>query len=298
MDLNAAALKAIDTAISTAFNTSLMGAPTTYGQIAMTVSSTTRANVYPKLSEIPGMREWIGERHVHRLETSGFTIENRRFENTIAVPVDDIADDQYGMYATLAADFGQTAAELPDDLVWEHLETGFAAEHYDGQYFFDTDHPVEDEDGVAQSVSNFGGGSSAAWYLLDTTRVIKPMIFQDRLAPQITPLTNLSDPNVFNLDEFQWGAKRRCAAGFGAWQLAYASKQTLNAANYAAARKAMIQMRGHRGRKLNLRPTLLVVSAANEAAAREVLLAERNAAGATNVWRNTAELHVESRLTL
>ena len=298
MDLNAAALRAIDTAISTAFNVSLTGAPTTYGRIAMTVSSMTRANVYPKLSEIPGMREWVGERHVHRLETSGFTIENRRFENTIAVPVDDIADDQYGMYSTLAAQFGQTAAELPDDLVWDQLEKGFTTEHYDGQPFFDADHPVEDETGTPQSVSNFGGGSGSAWYLLDVTRVIRPIIFQDRLAPQITALTNLDDPNVFNLDEFQWGAKRRCAAGFGAWQLAYASRQALTPANYAAARRAMLEMRGHRGRKLNLRPSLLVVSPANEAAAREILMAERNAAGATNVWRNSAELHVETRLTL
>ena len=28
----------------------------------------------------------------------------------------------------------------------------------------------------------------------------------------------------------------------------------------------------------------------------ELLMAERNAAGATNVWRNSAELHVETRL--
>lgn len=296
MDLNAAALTAINTAITTAFNVSLTGVETTYGRIAMTVMSSTRANVYPKLAEIPAMREWIGSRHVHRLEQDGFTVENRRFENTIAVPVDDIADDQYGMYSTLAADFGQTAAELPDDLVWEQLAKGFATTHYDGQFFFDTDHPVEDENGVVQSVSNFGGGSGAAWYLIDTTRVIKPIIFQDRQPAQITPLTNLTDPNVFNLDEFQWGAKRRCAAGFGAWQTAYASKQALTAANYAAARTAMMSMRGHRGRKLNIRPTLLVVSSANEGAAREILSAERNAAGATNVWRNTADLHVETRL--
>jgi phage major head subunit gpT-like protein len=298
MDLNTAALQAFDTAITTAFNTSLTGAPTSYGQIAMTVRSTTRANVYPKLSEIPGMREWIGERHVTRLSKEGFTLINRRFENTIAVLVDDLADDQYGMYSTLAADFGQTAAELPDELTWEQLEKGFDTEHYDGQFFFDTDHPVEDADGVVQSVSNFQGGSGAAWYLVDDTRVIRPLIFQDRLAPQITALTNLSDPNVFNLDEFRWGVKRRCAAGFGAWQLIFASRQPLNATNYAAARQAMMEMRGHRGRKLNLRPRKLIVSAANEGAARDLLMAERNAAGATNTWRGTAELHVESRLTI
>ncbi len=298
MDITQAALAAINTAFSTAFNERLTGVETTYGRIAMTVNSTTRNQAYPKLSELGPMREWIGERYIERLETDGFTITNRKFEKTVAVAADDIADDQVGIFAPVVSDMGQTAAELPDDLVWEQLEKGFTTEHYDGQMFFDTDHPVENVVGVETSVSNFQGGSGAAWYLIDDTRAIKPLIFQDREAARITPKTSLTDDNVFMQDEFMWGAKRRCAAGFGAWQLAYASRQPLTAENYALARAAMLSARGHKGRKLNLRPKLLVVSAANEGPAREILLAERDAAGATNMWRNTAELMVEGRLTL
>ncbi|MBO6789521.1 MAG: Mu-like prophage major head subunit gpT family protein [Dinoroseobacter sp.] len=297
MDITAASLAALNIAITTAFNTSLTGVETTYGRVAMTVQSTTRTQSYPKLSDIPAMREWLGDRVINRLDMDAFSITNRKFENTIAVAVDDIADDQVGLYSTLATDFGQTAGELPDDLVWEQIAKGFDTTHVDGQFFFDTDHPVVDANGVEKSVSNFGGGAGAAWYLIDTSRAIKPIIFQDRQAAQITPRTNLNDPNVFELDEFQWGAKRRCATGFGAWELVYASKQPLTEANYAAARQAMLEMRGHRGRKLKIKPNLLVVSAANEGAAREILLNERNAAGATNTWRNTAELHVETRLS-
>lgn len=297
MDLNSASLAALNLAFTTAFNTTLFGGETTYNRIAMTVNSTTRTQSYPKLSEIPGMREWIGDRVINRFQIDGFQITNRKFENTIAVSVDDINDDQVGMYAALASDFGQTARELPDDLVWEKLEEGFAETHYDGQFFFDTDHPVEDANGVEQSVSNLTAGGGAAWYLIDTSRVIKPLIFQDRERPMFTPLTSMTDANVAYQDEYTWLAKRRCAAGFGAWQTIHASKAALTAANYAAARQAMLEMRGHRGRKLNLRPNLLVVGPSNEGAAREILLNERDAAGATNKWRNTSELHVETRLS-
>lgn len=298
MDLTRASLAALNVAFTTTFNTRLTGVETSYGRVAMTVRSTTRNQAYPKLSELGPMREWIGERFVERLETDGFVITNRKFEKTVAVQVDDIADDQIGIYTPLVSDMGQVAAELPDDLVWDQLEKGFTTTHYDGQNFFDTDHPVLDEAGAEVSVSNFQGGSGAAWYLIDDSRPIMPIIFQDREPAKITAKTSLTDDNVFNNDEFVWGAKRRCAAGFGAWQLVYASRQTLNAANYAAARAAMIAMRGHRGRKLNLKPKLLVVSAANEAAGRELLMAERDSGGATNVWRNSAELRVESRLTI
>ncbi|TNF16826.1 MAG: hypothetical protein EP320_00775 [Rhodobacteraceae bacterium] len=298
MDINHASLAALNTAFTTAFNTTLTGVETTYGRIAMTVPSSTRNQTYPKLSELGPMREWIGERFIERLEVDGFTITNRKFEKTVAVQADDIADNQIGVYTPMISDLGQVAAELPDDLVWERLEAGFTTEHYDGQNFFDTDHPVLDADGNEQSVSNFQGGAGAAWYLIDDSRVIKPLIFQDREAAKITAKTSLTDDNVFMQDEFIWGAKRRCAAGFGAWQLAYASRQALTPENYALARKAMLEARGHRGRKLNLKPKLLVVSPANDGAAREILMNERDAAGATNKWRNTAELMVEGRLTL
>lgn len=298
MDVTKAALAAINIAFTTAFNERLTGVPTTYGRIAMTVNSTTRNQAYPKLSELGPMREWIGERFVERLETDGFTITNRKFEKTVAVPVDDISDDQIGIHAPLVSDMGQVAAELPDDLVWGQLELGFTTTHYDGQYFFDTDHPVLNATGAEVSVSNFGGGSGAAWYLIDTTRAIKPLIFQDREPAHIVPKTSLTDDNVFFKDEFVWGAKRRCAAGFGAWQLAYASRQALTPDNYATARAAMLAMRGHKGRKLNLKPALLVVPPSLEGVARDLLLAERDASGATNSWRNTAELMVEGRLTL
>lgn len=298
MDINRAALLALNTAFTTAFNTRLTGTETTYGRIAMTVPSSTRHQSYPKLSELGPMREWVGERYVERLERDGFTITNRKFEKTIAVAADDISDDQIGLFTPIVNDMGQVAAELPDDLVWDQLERGFTAEHYDGQMFFDTDHPVMNALGVEASVSNFGGGTGAAWYLIDDSRSIKPLIFQDREAARITAKTNLNDDNVFWQDEFVWGAKRRCAAGFGAWQLAYASRQPLTPDSYEAARAAMGAMVGHRGRKLNLRPRLLVVPSTLEGAGREILMAERNAAGATNVWRNSAELHVENRLTI
>lgn len=297
MDLNAAAIASLTTAYSAVFNERLTDTPTTWSRIAMRVPSSTRTQTYPKMAEIGPMREWVGERYIERLEQTAFSITNRKFEKTIAVSRDDIADDQYGIYRPIVADMGQVAAELPDELVWETLALGFTTTHYDGQFFFDTDHPVEDEAGAVQSVANYQAGSSSAWFLVDTTRMIKPVIFQDREGPEFVAKTMVTDDNVFKHDEYLWGTRRRCAAGFGAWQLAYASKAALTPTNYALAREAMLKMRGHRGRKLNLRPNLLVVAPANEAAAREILMAERDAAGATNIWRNTAEVHVETRLT-
>ena len=300
MDINAPNLEGLNTAFVTAFNERLTGAETTWDRVAMQVGSSTASNTYPRINDVPGMREWLGDRVINRLDESGFTVPNQKFENTVAVSRDRIEDDQYGIYAPLMADMGQSAAELPDELVWPKLSSGFDTEGHDGQSFIDTDHPVEDADGVEQSVSNDMGGAGTAWFLIDTSRMIKPIIFQDRTPVELTPKQSLTDDNVFYRDEFLWGARRRCAVAFGAWQLVIGSKQTLDEANYEAALTQGQSMTGHRGRKLNLftRPdkVLLVVPASLQGAGRRLLNAEMIGGGDTNVWRNSAQLHVENRL--
>ena len=68
--------------------------------------------------------------------------------------------------------------------------------------------------------------------------------------------------------------------------------QALNATNYEAARVAMMGFKSDEGRPLGIRPKLLVVSPGNEKEALDITQAERLANGATNVYRNSAEVVV------
>ncbi|HHH0888609.1 TPA: Mu-like prophage major head subunit gpT family protein, partial [Yersinia enterocolitica] len=118
-------------------------------KVAMVVTSTGKENDYSWLSRFPKMREWIGDKAVKALEAFNYTIRNKDFEATIEVDRNDIEDDQLLGYAQQAAAAGQSAAELPSDIVFALLSNGFVNLCYDGQPFFDTDHAVR---GV--SVSN------------------------------------------------------------------------------------------------------------------------------------------------
>jgi phage major head subunit gpT-like protein len=79
---------------------------------------------------------------------------------------------------------------------------GFTALCYDGQPFFDTEHPAPDDNGPIESggrnfrlVSNMddGGGSPGpTWYLLDTSRPIKPPICQSTTNTRKTIRANAS----------------------------------------------------------------------------------------------------------
>ncbi|WP_113673489.1 Mu-like prophage major head subunit gpT family protein [Vallitalea guaymasensis] len=67
-----------------------------------------------------------------------------------------------------------------------------------------------------------------AWYLLDVSRPIRPLIFQQRKKPQFVSKTKETDENVFNDKEYIYGADSRDNAGYGLWQLAYGSTGATN----------------------------------------------------------------------
>lgn len=62
-----------------------------------------------------------------------------------------------------------------------------------------------------------------AWYLFDTTRAIKPLIFQQRKKPEFVSMDSNTDTNVFMKKQYLYGVDCRDNAGFGLWQLAYGS---------------------------------------------------------------------------
>lgn len=68
--------------------------------------------------------------------------------------------------------------------------------------------------------------SDTAWYLLDTSKAIKPIIFQKRQDPQLVSLVDEKDRNVFMNKQYLYGVDMRCNAGYGFWQMAFGSKGT------------------------------------------------------------------------
>lgn len=61
------------------------------------------------------------------------------------------------------------------------------------------------------------------WYLLDTKKPVKPLIYQERKAPTFVQQTDPQADDVFMRKKFKYGAEARAAGGYGFWQLAYGS---------------------------------------------------------------------------
>lgn len=302
MLVNKSSIQAAFVALKTLFNNAFAAAPSTWDKIAMKVPSSTGSNLYAWLSAFPKMRRWVGEKHVKNLQAYSYSVVNEDWEATVAVNRNHIEDDQLGIYQPQAQMAGFSAKQLPDEIVYELVNNGFVALCYDGQYFFDVDHPVaggsvsnlgtkalsastlaaaqasygaartamrrfKDEDGrpinvsptvllvppaledtaralltvdrledgkpnpykgTAELVVESRLTSDTAWFLLDTSKPVRPFIYQERKAPVFVQQTDPEADDVFSRKEYKFGAEARAAGGYGFWQMAYGSTGTVN----------------------------------------------------------------------
>ena len=289
MIINHANLAILNQAYNAAFQSGLTTAAPMWNQLAMMVPSTTSTEKYAWLGAITKFREWLGERTYQNLKQSDYSIKNKTWENTVSVNRDEIEDDQYGVYKPVIQQLGQDAATHPDELVFALLQAGFSTRCFDGQYFFDTDHPVG-QPGQEVSVSNFQGGSGAAWFLVDTTKVIKPIIYQRRRPYAFQSKTSLTDESVFSRNEF---VGRRRTQQRRLWPVATGLRfGRAGPAGVCRCPRLDAEPKADNGKPLVIRAAELWVPPSLEQAALEVIQADRLANGASNVMRGTAKVVV------
>lgn len=254
------------TASKASFRRGLQMAAPRLAPLAMRVKSTTRTEHYPWLGLAPAMREWLGDRVAKAMSAYEYSITNRKFESTIVIKRDDVDDDLTGMLSGIFEEMGKTAAMQPDKLLAEALVAGTSTPGYDGVPFFSTAHPVE---GSSNQSNADLGDSNPRWYMVDLSKSIKPLVYQERRAPEFQTFTSLKDENVFKRDEFVWGTSLRSNVGYGLWQLAYASDGPIvagfdnadleaNEAEVEAVMVAMTTRQAENGEVLDVSPTHIV----------------------------------------
>lgn len=298
MEFNGVSIAALAVALSTAFDTGLNEVEPSWNIVAEEIPSSTSTQDYAWLGEWPDLRKWLGDRVIKELSGYDYRLVNELFEATIGVKRTDIEDDNVGLYSKRAQMQGRSAGRWPDKLVWPLLGRGFTELCYDGQNFFDTDHPViNPATGQAASVSNMQAGVSTPWYLLDTMQVMKPLIYQSRVKPQFESRENpANSDHVFMKDQVLFGTRARGTSGYGLWQTAFGSKAELTEANLDDAYTAMTSLKNDEGTPLDIMPNLLVVPPALRTKANELVNVRRKANGADNANFELVEVRIEPRI--
>ncbi len=260
-------LQALRTGFNTQFQAGLATAASVSEPMVTTVNSSTKVETYGFLGDLPIFRQWLGEKRIRSLAEKAYALTNVNFEATLGIHKDKIKDDNLGLYGPIVSGWGQDAGQLRDRLAFEALRDGHIRPCYDGQNYFDTDHPV---DAAGAPTTNMSGADAVQpWFLLDLSKPLKPILYQDREAPHFEMVTDPKDSHVFKTGEYLMGGEARGAAGYTLWQLAH---------------RAMAALKNDEGEPLGIRPTHIVVGASNRAAAKTLFDAQNKAGGASNIY--------------
>jgi phage major head subunit gpT-like protein len=151
MLINKSSLDALFTGLKLIFNNALTAQPGNWKLTATEVPSTGQGEDYAWLTRFPKFRKWVGDKQIKNIEAGKYYRKNEDWETTIEVDRNDIEDDRLGIYNAQALSAGESAGELHDIIIDDMKNGAFAATCFDGQYYYDTDHPVGNA-----SVSNKG----------------------------------------------------------------------------------------------------------------------------------------------
>jgi len=157
MLVNKANLTAVFISLKTTFNKAFDAAPSIWDKTTMKVPSGSSQNDYTWLSRFPKMIKWLGSKTVKALKAFTYTVVNDDYEATVEVDRNDIHDDNLGIYAPMAQEAGYSSKQLPDEIDAELKNNAFENLCFDGQYFYDSDHPV-----AGAIVSNLGTAALSA----------------------------------------------------------------------------------------------------------------------------------------
>ena len=115
---------------------------TYYRDLATRIQSSSDSETYKWLGSLPQMREWGTGRVAKGLGTESYSIENLKYEATLEVDRDEIADDKTGQIRIRIAELAERAATHRDYLISQLLINGETDgfNSYDGVSFFNDAH--------------------------------------------------------------------------------------------------------------------------------------------------------------
>jgi phage major head subunit gpT-like protein len=118
------------------------GTPVHFTELATRVPSNSDSETYRWLGTVPKMREWGTGRLAKGLRSESYSVENLKYEATIEVDRDEIADDQTGQIRLRVGELAQRAATHKDYLLAQLLISGETSGYhsYDGVPFFSAAH--------------------------------------------------------------------------------------------------------------------------------------------------------------
>lgn len=93
------------------------------------------------LEGMPSVKLWVDDAQFETFSAAAWEVGHRKWQSGIVVKREDIVDDKLGNVLPRINDLGNVVRRHPGALLFQRLKAGDTSVCFDGEYFFDTDHP-------------------------------------------------------------------------------------------------------------------------------------------------------------
>ncbi len=154
MKITQSDLDALRVNLSLTFNGAFNGTAAWWNRVAMYNPTTEKTGRMGWLANLPQMRELVGSRVMQNIAERSYDIVNKDRDLSLEIHRDQVETAIMGGFATPMRALGETAAKYPDKLIATLMQAGATSLCFDGQYFFDNDHPVSLSNSSLSTYSN------------------------------------------------------------------------------------------------------------------------------------------------
>lgn len=270
--------------LMTDFRTQLASGVVHYPPFTTTINVNGAHSVHRWVDAMKGLREWIGDRIINDISTSGFEVLSKLWEHTFGVDKFDIRDDNVGLYGPVVGLQVAAALRHKDRLAADLLNDNTAI-GYDGKPLFATDHPTEDQSDQSNLLT--AGGGKGKWYVFDSRAPLKMVLLQQTDELTQTAITDPKSETVFLTHKFLWGLEARYAIAPGFWQSCIRSDAAITESSVDLAVTAVQEFYDLNLDPLGVMPDTIMVGPKNRLTAEKALKDSLIATGGTNTAART-----------
>jgi phage major head subunit gpT-like protein len=202
--------------LDTLYQRGYMAGESTYEKWTQTVMSNSKTTLHGWIDKLPKLREWVGPRQVENLVAQSYSLENKKYELTMAVGRSDIEDDQFSLYGPAAEMMGMQARTWPDDQMTPVIEAGDGTVTFDGANFFSATHPIDTANAGAGTQSNLFSSLALTAANLATARANMRKFLGRDGKPLGMNLTHIMVPPALEQTALQIANSEFIVATFGA----------------------------------------------------------------------------------
>ncbi|MDC7125771.1 MAG: Mu-like prophage major head subunit gpT family protein [Spirochaetales bacterium] len=138
------------------------------GSLFLTAPSTGASEDYAWLGDVPGVREWIGDKALKGLKDYDYSIKNKDWYDGFAIDRNELEDEKIAGIMPRVKMLAQTVAKWPSELILDLIVNGTTNKAYDGNAFFAN---RDDNDNLLA-----GSGVTAALIKTDITKARTAMM--------------------------------------------------------------------------------------------------------------------------